>query len=152
MNHTKLSKYLKVLIVCSALCGVALYLGLWFGVISEVGFRFLPWLVIVGCAFIPIYVALSVCWSIARDIGANRSFTLENARRFHCIARLAIWDAVGYFLAVLIYWLVGLGHPSLVLASLALTLVGAAIAVVCEGLSYLANKAALLQDQSDLTI
>lgn len=152
MNHTKLSKGLKLLIVCAALCGIAVYIRICLEVTPETSARYLPWLVILGCVYVPCYAALGICWKVAASVGADRSFTLENSRRFHWIAALALGDSLAFFLANVVYWLVGLGHPSVVLASLLLVLVGAAIALVCEGLSYLVNKAAALQDQSDLTI
>lgn len=152
MNHTKLSKGLKLLIVCAALCGIAAYVRICLEVTPDALNRWVPWLVILGCVYIPCYVALGICWKVAVSVGADRSFTRENGRRFHWIAALALWDSLAFFLANVIYWLVGLGHPGVALMSLLLALAGAAIALVCEGLSYLVNKAAALQDQSDLTI
>ena len=152
MNHTKLSKGLKVLIVCAGLCGIAVYVRACLEVTPEIAARCVPWLVILGCVYVPCYVALGICWKVAASVGADRSFTMENSRRFHWIAVLALADALAFFLANVVYWLIGLGHPGVALFSLLLALVGAAIALVCEGLSYLVKKAAALQDQSDLTI
>ena len=45
-----------------------------------------------------------------------------------------------------------MSHPGVAIASLAVVFVGVAVAVGAAALSHLVGKAALLQEQSDLTI
>ena len=65
---------------------------------------------------------------------------------------LAAADAAFFFAGNLLLLLLDMSHPAVLLASLAVVFVGVAVAVGAAVLSHLAQKAAALQEQSDLTI
>ena len=65
---------------------------------------------------------------------------------------LAGGDAVFFFLGNLLLLLLNMSHPGVTLLSLLVVFAGAAVAVAAGALSHLVQKAALLQEESDLTI
>lgn len=82
----------------------------------------------------------------------DRSFTVANAKLLRWISVLAVLDAAVFFTGNLVYLLLDMNHPGIVLFSLMVSFAGVAIAVASAALSYLVQRAAALQDQSDLTI
>ena len=83
----------------------------------------------------------------------DRSFSMENASflkkiQLYCAAG----DTVYFFIGNIALWLCGMSHPDVVLASLVIDFVGIAVSVASAGLSHLVEKAAKLQEESELTI
>ena len=159
MNQHSLSKWIKLVIIGLALCGAAL----WALIIPEAGRTIIadapefsgwywPWLIFAWATAIPCYAVLVIGWRIAVNIGADRSFSLENARLLALIAKLAAADSALVFAVNLIFWFLGMNHPGVVLLMLLVVFVGVAISVAAAGLSHLVRKAAELQEQSDLTV
>ena len=68
------------------------------------------------------------------------------------ISIFAAADAVWLFAGNFILLFLNMNHPSVVLFSMVIVLVGAAISVAAACLSHLIVKAADLQTESDLTI
>ena len=159
MKQKSLSRYLKLIVAGMAVCGIvvcALVVPS-FGrdlVASypEFAGRYWPWLLFIWAAAIPCFVALWISWRIAERIGMDRSFTSENARSLRWIAWLAAGDAAAVFVGNAAFLLLGLSHPGVLLLSLLIVFAGIAIAVAAAVLSHLVQKAAGLQEQSDLTI
>lgn len=159
MNQKSLAKWLKIVLIGVGVCGLIVY-GL---VLPEVGRAlidgreelqgyFWPWLVFLWASGVPCYAVLVLGWKIAGNIGADRSFSLANAKLLKGIAALAAGDAAFFFLGNLIFLFLDINHPGVVLFSLIVEFGGVAFAVAAAALSHLVQKAAELQDQSDLTI
>lgn len=160
MKQSSLAKRLKFAIIGIGLCGLIVYavvipiLGMqlrrqWNGEFSGL---FWPWLVFLWATAIPCAAALVLSWRIASNIGADRSFSMENAGLLHGISVLIAADSAFFFLGNLIYWLLNLSHPGVVIAAFPVAFAGVAISVAAAALSHLVRKAAELQEQSDLTI
>ncbi|MDO4865468.1 MAG: DUF2975 domain-containing protein [Clostridia bacterium] len=159
MNQNSLSKWLKVILVGVGLCGLVVY-----GVAipsygaslvadyPEFSGRFWPWLLFLLATGIPCYAALFLGWRIASSIGQDRTFTAGNARRLTLISRLAAGDAAFLFLGNVALLLLSMSHPGVFLGMLLVAFAGVAVAVAAACLSHLVQKAAALQEQSDLTI
>ena len=77
---------------------------------------------------------------------------MENASFLKKIAYCAAGDTVYFFIGNIALWLCGMSHPGVVLASLVIDFVGIAVSVAAAGLSHLVEKAAKLQEESELTI
>ena len=77
---------------------------------------------------------------------------MENASFLKRIAYCAAGDTVYFFIGNIALWLCGMSHPDVVLASLVIDFVGIAVSVASAGLSHLVEKAAKLQEESELTI
>lgn len=159
MKQDTLSKWLKLIIAGVGVCGLVVYGA----VIPMLGDGMvdrypefqncqLPWLILIWATAIPCYIALFLAWKIAANIGADRSFSVENGKLLKWISVLAAGDAAFFFAGNLIYLLLNMNHPGIVLCSLLIVFLGVAISVASAGLSHLVMKAAELQDQSDLTI
>lgn len=159
MKQDSLSKWLKLIIAGVGVCGLVVYGAvipmLGDGMVDrypEFSHCQLPWLILIWVTAIPCYLALILTWKIAANIGANRSFSVENGKLLKWISVLAAGDAAFFFAGNLIYLLLNMNHPGIVLCSLLIVFLGVAISVASAALSHLVMKAAELQDQSDLTI
>ena len=159
MEQKALSKWLKIIIIGVGICGLVGY----FLVIPSFGQslarqypefsgRYLPWLIFIWVTAIPCYIALFFGWKIAANIGADRSFSVENANLLKWISWLAAGDSIYFFAGNVTLLLLDMSHPGVVLASLLVVFAGVAITVAAAALSHLVRKAAALQEESDLTI
>lgn len=111
-----------------------------------------PWMVFVSFTAVPIAVAVGFAWMVVRNIGRDMSFTHANARYLKWIAMLAAFDAAYFFIGNAVLLFAGMSHPGVALLSIAPAMVGIAISVAAAALSHLAEKASILQADSDLTI
>lgn len=160
MGQKSLSKWLKFIIVGTGICGLAVYalaipaLGRTIAASAngEFDYCFWPWLIFIWGTGIPCYAVLFFAWKIAANIGLDRSFSSANARLLKWISVLAAFDSAVVFVGNLVFLLLDMNHPSVVLLSLIVIFAGIAIAVATAVLSHLVLKAAVLQEQSDLTI
>ncbi len=160
MRQKTLSNWLKFIILGVGICGLVIYLlvvpmlGQTVAVAEDGAFDHLywPWLVLIWVTALPVYAALAFGWIIAVNIGKDRSFSVENARLLKWISGLAAADAAFFFIGNLLYLFLGWSHPGVTLLSLVVVFVGVAISVAAAALSHLVMKAALLQEQEDLTI
>jgi len=159
MEQKTLSKWLKLILLGMGICGLAVYLVVVpsFGdsirsQYPEFAGRYWPWLIFIWVSGIPCYAVLVLGWRIAANIGRDASFSLENARFLRSIAVLAALDAAYVFLGNLAMLFLDMSHPGVVLLSLLVVFAGAAVAVAAGALSHLVRKAALLQEENDLTI
>ncbi len=159
MEQKTLSKWLKLILLGMGICGLAVYLVVVpsFGdslrsQYPEFAGRYWPWLIFIWVSGIPCYAVLVLGWRIAANIGRDASFSLENARFLRSIAVLAALDAAYVFLGNLAMLFLDMSHPGVVLLSLQVVFAGAAVAVAAGALSHLVRKAALLQEENDLTI
>ena len=159
MKQKSLSVWLKIIIIGVGICGLVCDLL----VIPELGISaagndpaltrmYLPWLIFAWVCSLPCYAALVLSWLITRNIGRDRSFSLENARYMKYISVLAGGDTALFFIVDVIYFLLGMSHPGVLILSLLVVFIGVAVSVAAAVLSHLIAKAADLQDQSDLTI
>ena len=159
MSQKSLSRWLKAVIVGLALCGLVV-----FGVIipivgqsivvsaPEFGYCFWPWLIFAWVAALPCYGMLILGWKVAANIGADRSFSLENARLLKGVALLAGLDSALVFIVNAIFLLLNMNHPGVAILMLLAVFAGVAVSIAAACLSHLVRKAADLQAESDLTI
>ncbi len=160
MKQSTLSKWLKGVILGVGFCGLIVY----FLVVPIMGRQLIsiengeyqhcyqPWLFFIWATGIPCFAALVLAWKIARNIGENRSFSMENAKYFQNIAVLAAADAAFFFAGNVVLLLLNMNHPGIVLFSLLIVFAGMAMSIASAVLSHLVKKAADLQTESDLTI
>ena len=103
-------------------------------------------------AAVPCYAALVLGWRIAASIGADRSFTADNARLLRIIGGLAAGDTAYFFAGNVVLLFLNMNHPGVLLISLLICFAGVSVTVAAVCLAHLVRKAADLQEQSDLTI
>ena len=159
MEQKTLSRWLKLVLIGVGLCGLVVYgaiLPLYGQSIlaanPDMGNRYWPWLIFLWASGVPCYAALVIGWRIAGNIGRDHSFSEDNARYLKRIALLAAGDAVFFFAGNIVLLFANMSHPGVVLGSLLVVFAGVAVSVAAAALSHLVLKAALLQEQSDLTI
>lgn len=159
MEQKALSKWLKLILILVGICGLAVYFLILpaFGTAlkadyPEFAYCYWPWLIFLWITGIPCAAALVLGWRIASNIGRDRSFTNENADCLKWISWLAAGDTAYFFAGNLILLFAGMNHPGIALIALLIVFAGIAVAVAAAALSHLVKKAALLQEQSDLTI
>ena len=159
MKQKSLSKWLKVVIVGTGICGLIVY----FAVLPAVGIsirtqypefanRFWPWLIFLWVSGIPCYAVLVLGWKIASLIGKDLSFSENNAIYLKWIAWLAAGDSAYFFVGNAVLLLLNMSHPGIVILAQLVVFAGVAIAVAAAVLSHMVQKAAVLQEQADLTI
>ena len=140
MNQKALSRWLKGIVLGMGVCGLILY------------FLVIP---IAGDSLVvqyPCYAVLFWGWSIASEIGQDRSFTLKNARSLKWIMVAAIGDTVFFFAGNVIFLLADINHPAVLLASILVCFIGVCIAVVAGSLSHLVTKAAGIVEENEAYI
>ena len=159
MEQKTLSKWLKGIIIGVGLCGLTVYTAVIPALADyvrdgypEFAAAILPWKIFIWCSAVPCFAVLFFAWEIASNIGADRSFSNENAKDLKWISGLAAGDALFFFLGNILLLLWNMNHPGIVLASCVIVFIGIAVAVASASLSHLVKKAAALQEQSDLTI
>ena len=159
MEQKALSSWLKGAIICLAVLGLVMFgwvipsYGL--SVKSsnpELAYCFAPWIVLLSLVSLPCFGALIVGWKISSEIGRDRSFSVENAKRMRLISNLAFGDVLLFFCGNVLLLVFGMSHPGVFLLSLLPDLLGVAIAVCAAALSHLIYKSAALQEDADLTI
>lgn len=159
MEQNAFSRWLKGIIIGIGLCGLIFYAAVvptladyMLEGYPEFSVAVLPWKLFILCSGIPCFAVLYFAWRIVADIGLDRSFTDENAKRLKWISGLATGDALFFFLGNILLLFLNMNHPGVVLVSLIVVFIGVAVAVAAAALSHLVKKAAALQEQSDLTI
>ncbi|MBR2902545.1 MAG: DUF2975 domain-containing protein [Clostridia bacterium] len=159
MEQKFFSKWLKVVLIGVALCGLVVYAlvvpvyGMNLrSLYPEFSNRFWPWLLFIWVSGVPCFTVLGYAWKIATNIGNDRSFTDQNASLLKTISFLSALDAAFFFVGNIVLLFLNMSHPSVVIASLVIVFVGVAVAVASAALSHLVKKAAVLQEQSDWTI
>lgn len=160
MKQTSLAKWLKFIILGVAVCGIIVYafvvpmMGQTVATLEDGAFDYCywPWLIFIWATAIPCGAALVCAWKIAGNIGADRSFSLANAKLLKWISVLAAGDAVFFFAGNIVLLFLNMNHPGIVLLSLLVVFAGIVIAIATAVLSHLVMNAAELQEQSDLTI
>ncbi len=118
----------------------------------ELAYLAWPCLAIFWIGIAVVAIALGYGWRIFAEIGRDNSFCRENARRLRIISWLALADTVLCVIGILTLLLLGALHPGVFLLLLLIAVIGAGLTVAAAALSHLTLKAALLQDDSDLTI
>jgi hypothetical protein len=161
MKQQNLAKWLKVIVIGMALCGLVIFgllvpiLGYrliqqicgWGGCNSV--FVFWSWLAFIWIAAIPCYCVLGIVWKIANEIRADRSFTIENSLRVKRIMILALADSAFVFTVNVVFLFMNINHPAVLLASLFVSFAGVVIAVFAGCVSHLVHKAALLREENE---
>ena len=113
---------------------------------------FLPWLIGVILTCIPCYAVLVLAWLMAQSVKNDTQFSHKNSGRLKKIAACALADGAFFFLMNIVFLAVGINIPAVALLSLLVLLVAVAFAAVATVLSGMVEKAAVLQEENDLTI
>lgn len=159
MTQSSLSKCLKAILCGVWICGLLLY----FLIVPDMGWSlaegapeyaycYWPWLIFIWVTGLPVAVAMLFAWRISTNIGKDKSFSMENAKLLSWISYLAAGDAAYFFVGNIVFLLLEMTHPGFVIMSLLIVFACVAVSVAAAVLSHLVMKAAILQEESELTI
>ena len=159
MTQNTLSKWLKAIIIGLGIFGVLVYGSvipecgdMLVSMYPEFSYCYYPWLIFIWITGIPCYAVLVFAWKVAVNIQNDNSFSMENARLMKWVACMALSDVTFFFIGNVIFLFLNMNHPSIMIASLLIVFIGVAVAVAAVILSHLIAKAAVLKEQTDLTI
>lgn len=155
----KIERVLKVIIIGMGIFGALFYAAFLPEFIRDLISRapdfsgwFWPWMILIWLTAVPCYIVLVLAWRSAVDAGKKNSFTMKNAERLQKTGRLASGDGIFFLIMNLIYWLIGLNHPGILLASCLIFFICIAFAVVVNALAVMVARAAELEEESKFTI
>ncbi|MBQ4650242.1 MAG: DUF2975 domain-containing protein [Firmicutes bacterium] len=148
MKQQTLARWLKIIVIGMAVCGLVIFFGL-APSIGRAHAQFWLWISFVWIAAIPCYWVLGIVWKIADEISADRSFTIENSLRVKRIMILALADSAFVFIVNVVFLFMNINHPGILLASLFICFAGVVIAVFAGCVSHLVHKAALLREENE---
>ena len=112
----------------------------------------IPWLVYISLTAIPIAAAAILAWRIAANIGHDKSFTRSTSQMLSKIAKLAAAEAAYIVLGGIVLIVMNMSHPGIVLCSGIPVILCIAVSVAAAMLSHLAEKAAYMREEQELTI
>ena len=156
MKQTKISYWLKGLVIVLAIMGILLFGGLTCCAFylkntqpdnSLWTFVFFTWYTAALC-----YVVLIEFWKVCTQIGKDNSFSLENTRAFHHMTICGIAAGIGF--TVRLVWLFVCGAITVSGAVFIVTeiILSGIFAVLCEALSRLVQNAYEVKQENELTI
>ena len=159
MDNKKMSVILKSAVVFIAALGAVMFAVLIPALLNEFvtaypefrGF-YIPWLVFLSVAAVPLYVILSLGFAVACEIGKNRCFVKRNVTCLSCVAVFLLIEAVYFFGGNLGLWFFNLNYPLIVIAALLLSAFAAAIAAAFFVLAQLLKKAVALREENEAII
>lgn len=159
MNQLKLSKWLKAIIIGTAICGAIIYFYVFpfWGqdiLVSHPEFTswFWPWLIFLWLTSVPCYAVLVCGWKISAEIGKDNSFSVKNANLLKLVSTLAAGDSAFLLIGNIVLLLLSKNHPGILFLSLLIVFAGIAVTVASASLSHLVMKAAKIREENELTI
>ena len=159
MKHTTLGKWLKLVIIGMAFCGLLVYgwglphiSGQLCNLHPDFDTQFHAWLVFLLLTVIPCFGVLVFAWRIAGNVGKGTAFSYGTGKAFHGIFWMAVSDILFFLAGNILFLICGWTLPVICLISSVLLFFGIAIAVCAKALSHFANDAADLQEENNGTI
>lgn len=159
MKQKELARYLKAILLLATLIGVWLCVfaapKLGENVVKqypECRYLLFPFLAFLWVTAIPVYTALWQAWRIVCNIGNDRSFCEENARRLRTISWSCGMVVMMYVFAAAVLLITGWLNSAVLIAILLVLFIGISLAVAAACLSHLVEKAAALKQENDLTV
>lgn len=156
MKQTKISYWLKGLVIVLAVMGILFFGGLTcyaFHMKNEQPdnalwtFVFFAWYTAIFC-----YVILIEFWKVCTEIGKDNSFSLENTRAFHHMGLCGIAEAVGFAARLLWFCVCGAATFPIAVFLIAELLLSLMFLILCEALSRLVRNAYEVKRENELTI
>jgi hypothetical protein len=154
-----LSTWVRIASLACAICGLIVCLWVFPSLGKEFiqqypDFRnsFLPWLIFLWVSSIPCFGILYLVWKVADAIESDTVFTHLTAKRIHLASTFLLDDVCFFFLGNVMLVLLNMSHPSILLLSLLVDMLGVTLALFAAVLSRYITKAAVLQEDAEGTI
>ena len=159
MDNKKLSVILKSVIAFLAVLGAVVFGVILPALLSAFAARFpayerffLPWLVFLLIAAVPLYLILGFGVAVAGEMGRDNSFCRRNVNCLKGVALCLLAEAVYFFAGNVVLWLLHCSAPLIVWLALGLSLFAAAIALAVFVLANLLQKAVVLREENEAFI
>ncbi len=155
MKHKTMANLLRAVIILLVGCGLFMHIW-WIPTIVRDGCSLemvtVEWVTHAAVALIPCYAVTVIAWFVADSIAKEREFCHRNATFFRWIFGLALGDSTLFFVASIVLYVAERAYVWCVFAALPLAALGICVAICAAVLSHLIDRAADLQEDSDLTI
>ncbi|MDR0819436.1 MAG: DUF2975 domain-containing protein [Oscillospiraceae bacterium] len=158
MSHKDIYVRIRAAVVIAFVCILMIYtitmiLGMeQLTLDEEAPIRVTAWLFIALGTAVPCLFALYFAWMISVFVKRDKSFSLYTAKMLKNISNCALIDALYFLAANVVMFVLNYNHPGIALISLALILLALAIGIAFAALARFVQKAADLQEESDLTV
>lgn len=159
MKLRTLALLIRIILIGCAICGIALLVFVFPNIgqsfanaYPEFSGAYLPWMIFLCIAAVPCYTVVVMGFLIAKHIARDNAFSADNSRLLKGVAIAAAVDSVFFFIGNLVLLFLNMSHPGILLLSLIIVFIGAAICVASMVLSSLSARAADIQDENALTI
>ncbi len=156
MKQHMISQWLKGLVILLGILGILFFGGLsvvafWlrdsFDLSRTWIFIFYSWYTAILC-----YGVLFQFWKVCNEIGADNSFSMENAQAFRKMGMLGIAAGVGYVARMLHFIIIGEVYWWSILYPVLLILLSVIFVILCLALSALVKNAYEVKLENELTI
>jgi hypothetical protein len=159
MSAKSLGMWVRFAVGCIFLCGVIVcawilpdYGASMARAYPEFAYAYTPWLIFIWIIALPCVGVLFFGWKVAGAISRDEAFTMKAAGWIKTAAIL-MFLAVGIFcVGNIFFFLMNMSHPSIVLVSLFVDMVGIALAIIAATLARYVTKAAILQEEAEGTL
>lgn len=159
MKFKTIAIWIRVILMGFALCGI----GLFAFAIPDIGHSFatanrefagayLPWMIFLWIAAVPCFAVLVIGWLIAGHIGRGDAFSAVNSRLLTAVAILSAVDSAYFLVGNIVLLFLNMNHLGIVLLSMFVVFIGAAISVAAAALARLTANAAEIRDENAMTI
>ena len=159
MKQDALARWLKFIIIGVGICGLITYMVIMprFGAYlvrhnTMLERNVMPWLILIWISAIPCYIVLFLGWKVADNIGADRSFSYDNAKYLKWTSYLAMGDSIFLFLANVVFLLLDMSAAAVMLVIGIIVFIGISVSICAAALSHLVVKAAEIQEENELTV
>ncbi len=151
-KQMKIANFLKFLTVALALMGLVFFAGISYIEITNLDRAGIAAPIFTWYAALLCYLILFQFRKVAKEIGRDNSFSLENRDAFHRMGQFALAACAGFFLRLLYDLFTPYGRLFLVYIHIFLILLSLVFFGLCESLSQLIENAYEVKRENDLTI
>ncbi|MCL1914146.1 MAG: DUF2975 domain-containing protein [Eubacteriaceae bacterium] len=160
MGHKELSRWLKALLVLTAVIGLFLAFVLMPNVartlLEEDRMHYahleLPFEIFVWASVVPFLAMLFLAWQVFDQIGKDNSFCEENANKLKTISILGVVEVVYYFGGLVALMFIDIFYAPIIITIAIVIFFAFAISVIAAALSHLVLKAWIIKSENDLTV
>lgn len=159
MQQKEVAKWLKGITILIGIAGIIFFLVLmpvlawqvawWY---PEVAYLKWPGILYGWCIGVLCYGILFQFWKVCVEIGRDNSFSVENAKSFREISRLAVLCAVLWFAGLVFLAIMKILGPAYAIFMILMSFIFVVVAVLAAALSHLVYKSYELRQENELTI
>lgn len=159
MNTNSIKNMMRVFIIALAVIGLIFYayavpvIGKTIAnAYPEFSNCYYPWLVFISITAIPCYIVLIELWKLSTKVANEEVFEAPTVKIFNKISFMAALDIIFFLIMNLAFMLVGMNHPSILIGAFVVTIIGAAFSFCAKVAGEYVGQAAMLKEETDLTI